>query len=121
RDQLAYVIYTSGSLGRPKGVAVSQRALLHLIGWHQQAFGVSARDRATQLASPAFDASVWEIWPYLTAGASLHIPDDLTRADARLLVRWLTDHAITLSFLPTPLAEAVLREPWPKDSTLRAL
>jgi hypothetical protein len=23
-------------------------------------------DRATQVATPAFDASVWELWPYLT-------------------------------------------------------
>ena len=30
-------------------------------------------DRTTQVASPAFDASVWEIWPALAGGASLHL------------------------------------------------
>lgn len=30
-DRLAYVIFTSGTTGRPKGVAVSQRALLHYV------------------------------------------------------------------------------------------
>ena len=78
-------------------------------------------DRATQIAGPAFDASVWEIWPYLTAGASVHIPDDSTRLDAGLLVRWLAERQITLTFLPTPLAEAALRESWPQAAALRVL
>src|SRR5919199_1677627 len=69
---LAYVIYTSGSTGRPKGVQVGHDSLLNLIVWHQRAFGVTPADRATQLASPAFDASIWEVWPYLAAGASVH-------------------------------------------------
>jgi amino acid adenylation domain-containing protein len=115
------VIYTSGSLGQPKGVAVVQRALLHLIAWHQQAFAVSSDDRATQLASPAFDAAVWEIWPYLTAGASLHIPDELTRSVPERLRDWLLGQTITISFAPTPLAEQLLTLDWPATSALRTL
>src|SRR5262249_35398597 len=69
----------------------------------------------------AFDGAVWEIWPCLAAGASVHIPDDATRLDAGLMVRWLRDQQITLSFLPTPLAEAVLREEWPATAALRVL
>ncbi|MET0646196.1 MAG: AMP-binding protein, partial [Pyrinomonadaceae bacterium] len=72
-ENLAYVIYTSGSTGRPKGVEVTHLSLRNLVAWHQHAFSVSDSDRATQLASPAFDAAVWELWPYLTAGASVHI------------------------------------------------
>jgi amino acid adenylation domain-containing protein len=120
-DRLAYVIYTSGSTGRPKGVPIKHESLFNLICWHQRAYEVTPTDRATQIAGPAFDASVWEIWPYLTAGASVHIPDDATRLDARLLMRWLTDRQITLSFLPTPLAESVLRERWPQGAALRVL
>jgi len=120
-EQLAYVIYTSGSTGRPKGVPIKHASLFNLICWHQRAYEVSPADRATQIAGPAFDASVWEIWPYLTAGASVHIPDDSTRLDAGLLVRWLAEQQITLAFLPTPLAEAALRERWPRDSALRVL
>src|SRR6266576_257437 len=74
-ENLAYVIYTSGSSGTPKGVEITHRSLLNLINWHQYAFGVKSSDRATQLASLAFDAAVWEIWANLAAGASLHIPD----------------------------------------------
>lgn len=66
-DNLAYVIYTSGSTGKPKGVEIEHRGLQNLIFWYQQAFAVSAADRATQLAGMGFDASVWELWPCLAA------------------------------------------------------
>src|SRR5262249_27783678 len=75
-DNLAYLIYTSGSTGMPKGVAVEHRGLLNLVFWHQRAFAISAHDRASQVAAPAFDAAVWEVWPYLALGASLHIVAD---------------------------------------------
>src|SRR2546423_1574703 len=65
-ENLAYVIYTSGSSGLPKGVAITHGSLINLVRWHQRVYQVSAADRATQIAGLAFDASVWEIWPYLT-------------------------------------------------------
>ena len=120
-ESLAYVIYTSGSTGQPKGVAIRHRGLMNLVTWHLRAYSVTPSDRGTLVASPAFDASVWEMWPYLTAGASLHIPDDATRAVPSSLVRWLVDAGITVCFLPTPMAEGVLDEPWPARAALRAL
>ncbi len=118
---LAYVIYTSGSTGQPKGVEIEHRALMNLVTWHQQRYAVTAADRATHLASPAFDAAIWEIWPYLAAGASVHIPDDDTRLSPALLWRWIAEQKITLSFMPTPLAEAAMNEPCPAGLALRAL
>jgi len=118
---LAYVIYTSGSTGQPKGVEIAQAGLINLITWHQRAYGITAGDRATQIAGPAFDASVWELWPYLTAGASIHIPDEETRVSASKLVQWLAENAITICFLPTPLAEAVIEETLPPSLKLRAI
>ncbi len=118
---LAYVIYTSGSTGEPKGVEVEHRALLNLVTWHRRTYRVTADDRASQLASPAFDAAIWEIWPYLAAGASVHIVDAETRLAPAALVTWLGQNEITLAFLPTPLAEAVMEESWPAGTRLRAL
>lgn len=118
---LAYLIYTSGSTGTPKAVAVEHRALSNLIGWHHRAYLVSATDRATQLAGLGFDACVWEVWPYLAAGASVYLADADTRLSPGAMWQWLVDDAITLAFVPTPLAEAMLREPIPDLLVLRAL
>ncbi|MCM3338073.1 amino acid adenylation domain-containing protein [Paenibacillus sp. MER TA 81-3] len=118
---LAYVIYTSGSTGQPKGVQVQHDSLLNLIQWHHGAYQVTEADRATLIAGTAFDASVWEIWPYLTAGAALYIADDEIRLSPEQLRDWLIESGITLAFLPTPLAERVISVDWPEETPLRAL
>jgi amino acid adenylation domain-containing protein len=118
---LAYAIYTSGSTGWPKGVLIQHDGLANLVAWHQATYSVTAADRATLLATPAFDASVWEIWPYLAAGASLHIPDAETRDTPDSLLRWMNEQRITLSFVPTPLMELLYQEAWPEGMALRAL
>jgi amino acid adenylation domain-containing protein len=120
-EQLAYVIYTSGSTGSPKGVAIQHDGLSNLVAWHCRAYSVTQDDRATLIAAPAFDASVWELWPYLTAGASVYIPDEATRASVAGLTDYLVREKITICFLPTPLAEEVLKEAWPRESVLRYL
>jgi amino acid adenylation domain-containing protein len=117
----AYVVYTSGSTGRPKGVLVEHASLANLVEWHREAFALSATDRCAQIASPGFDASIWEIWPCLASGASLHVvPEDL-RGDPVGLRNWLVAESITVTFLPTALAEAVMGLAWPEDGTLRYL
>ena len=116
---LAYVIYTSGSTGRPKGVQITNDGLLNLIFWHQQTFSVKPSDRATQIASPGFDAAVWELWPHLTAGASVFLPDDAIRNDPEALRNWLVAQRITITFAPTPLAERMMALQWPGETALR--
>ncbi len=118
---LAYVIYTSGSTGQPKGAQVTHSNLLNLVFWHQHAFSVTASDRATQGTSPAFDATGWEIWPYLTAGASVYFIEQETRISPALLRDWLVSHRINITFLPTALAESVMALTWPSTTSLRFL
>lgn len=119
--QLAYVIFTSGSTGQPKGVQITHDSLLNLVSWHRREFEVTQRDKASHLASVGFDAAIWEVWPYLTAGASLHLPDVEARVSPELLRDWLIQEGISISFLPTALAEKVMTLEWPKQSALRFL
>ncbi|MBR8839675.1 MAG: amino acid adenylation domain-containing protein [Stigonema ocellatum SAG 48.90 = DSM 106950] len=120
-NHLVYVIYTSGSTGKPKGVKIEHRGLLNLVFWHQKAFAISPIDRATQIAGTAFDACSWEIWPYLSAGASVYFPDDEIRLSPEHLRDWLVSKAITISFLPTPMVEKILSLNFPNNAALRIL
>ena len=120
-DSCAYLIYTSGSTGQPKGVEITHRNLLHLVTWHREAFDISAKDHASWIAGLGFDASIWELFPYLTAGACIHIPEDHVRVSADALRAWLVEQSITIAFAPTPLAEMLIGAPWPANTALRTL
>jgi amino acid adenylation domain-containing protein len=119
-DDTAYVIYTSGSTGKPKGVQVAHSSLLNLLFWHQQLFSITAADRATQFASPAFDVTVEEIWPYLTLGASVYfVPDENIRIIPTAMRDWLLENDITISMMPTALVENLMTLDWPATTPLR--
>ncbi|QKG84716.1 amino acid adenylation domain-containing protein [Kroppenstedtia pulmonis] len=120
-DQLAYVLYTSGSTGQPKGVMVEHQSLMNLVEWHCEAYSLTEADHSTHLAGSAFDASVWEIWPVLASGACLHLVDEETRLSPERLRDWLVDNKITVSFLPTPLAEQIMTLDWPEYTSLRVM
>jgi amino acid adenylation domain-containing protein len=117
----AYVIYTSGSTGEPKGVAVADASLANLISWHVAAFGVTPADRATCMANVGFDAAVWEVWPYLAAGAEVHVVPHAARSDAYALRTWLVETSASMAFVPTPMAEQLLALSWPDGAALRTL
>jgi len=120
-DQPAYVIYTSGSTGRPKGVVIPHRGLSNLAAWHVSAFAVTAADRASRLAGLGFDASVWELWPYWSAGAAVVLPAEEYRLSVAALRNWLIREAVTHAFVPTPIAERLLAASWPAEAGLRRL
>ena len=117
---LACIIYTSGSTGVPKGAVLVHRGLLNLIAWHLHTFRVTPADRVAQVVNPSFDVNAWETWAPLTVGASLHaLPRELV-SSAGEITRWMAAREITLTFLPTPMAEEFLRRE-PQGLSLRAL
>jgi amino acid adenylation domain-containing protein len=120
-SDLAYIIYTSGTTGQPKGVEILHSGLSNLVAWHNRAFQVIPADRASVLASLGFDATVWEMWPYLAAGASLHLPEERVRNDAKALRDWMVAQRITISFASTAIAESLIQMEWPQKTALRFL
>ncbi|MDQ0416423.1 fengycin family lipopeptide synthetase D [Croceifilum oryzae] len=104
-ENAAYVIYTSGSTGRPKGVLVEHRSLVNLSCWHIREFEVTKADRTAKFASFGFDASVWEMFPYLISGAAIYMIPDEIRLDVSRLNQYFEQNQITISFLPTQFCE----------------
>jgi amino acid adenylation domain-containing protein len=120
-ESLAYVIYTSGSTGVPKGVEITHANLSHLVRWHRDAFRVTQQDRASHLAGLGFDAAVWEIWPHLAAGATVCLADDAVRSSPELMQEWMIRERITIAFVPTVHAAALMAMEWPATTALRLL
>jgi amino acid adenylation domain-containing protein len=118
-DDLAYVIYTSGSTGEPKGVEITHGNLDSLIAWHLAAFDMTTADVASHVAGLGFDASIWEVWSCLAAGATLILASEETRSSPILLKQWLIDEQVTIGFVPTPLAELMVTMEWPAITALR--
>ncbi|MCQ9140725.1 AMP-binding protein, partial [Bacillus amyloliquefaciens] len=104
-DHLAYMIYTSGTTGQPKGVMVEHHALVNLCFWHHDAFAMTADDKSAKYAGFGFDASIWEMFPAWTIGAELHVIDEAIRLDITRLNHYFEENGVTITFLPTQLAE----------------
>ncbi|MCH8623107.1 amino acid adenylation domain-containing protein, partial [Undibacterium sp. TS12] len=101
---LAYLIYTSGSTGRPKGVQMSQGAVCNHMLWMQSRFPLAAGDVVLQKTSLSFDASVWELFAPLLAGASLALAKPGGQQDPAYLAQACASFGVTtLQLVPSVL------------------
>ncbi|HEX6913102.1 MAG TPA: amino acid adenylation domain-containing protein, partial [Longimicrobium sp.] len=107
-ENIAYVIYTSGSTGRPKGAALPHRALGAHMAWMHRAYPLTADDRVLQKTPFSFDASVWEFWAPLLAGATLVVAGPDAHRDPAELARAVADERITILQLVPSLLHALL-------------
>lgn len=110
-EHLAYVIFTSGSTGQPKGVMVPHRAISNQMQWVQQTFTLEPTDRFLQRTNFSFDASVWEFYAPLLAGAQLVLaqPGRLQTGDT--LVKTIIAQEITHLQLVPSLLRLLLEQP----------
>jgi len=106
-QDLAYIIYTSGTTGQPKGVMIEQRSLTSLCHWFTRHYAITSEDRTTAFAPFIFDASVWEIFPMLMQGATVHILDEDTRHDLPRLHEYLRREGITVAYFLSQVAEMI--------------
>ncbi|MFZ3492032.1 non-ribosomal peptide synthetase [Streptomyces sp. 5.8] len=116
-----YAVLTSGSTGTPKAVAVGGASLDAVVAWYNARTGSGPGDRHSMLIGVAFDPHVKEVWAALCSGAALAVAPDEVRWDPGCLTTWWRRARVTVSVLPTPLAELVLARPWPRLPKLRYL
>ena len=107
-DNLAYVIYTSGSTGVPKGVAISHRAIANHMFWMLQTFPLTKLDKVLQKTPFSFDASIWEFYAPLLAGAQLVIAKPGGHQDSDYLIEVINQHKITVLQLVPSLLRMLL-------------
>lgn len=72
-DDVAYVIYTSGTTGRPKGVLIPHIGVINLAAATVEQLALHEQDVILQYSTFSFDASVYDIFSALHAGARLHL------------------------------------------------
>jgi amino acid adenylation domain-containing protein len=110
-DHLAYLIYTSGSTGRPKGVMIPHRAILNRLLWMERRFPLTEADRVLLKTPFTFDASVWELFVPLIAGARLVLASPQGHRDPAYLAREIARQGVTVLQLVPSMLPAFLDEP----------
>ncbi|MDI3390680.1 amino acid adenylation domain-containing protein [Streptomyces sp. B-S-A8] len=103
-DHLAYVIYTSGSTGRPKGVMVEHRAIVNRLWWMQRACPLGPDDTILHKTPFTFDVSVWEIFWWSMAGASVVTLPSGDEKNPELIAERIAAYSVTtMHFVPSML------------------
>ena len=109
------MIYTSGSTGKPKGVMIEHRNLCNLVQIAQP-YEIREHSRVLQFASISFDASVAEIFPTLTVGATLYLEEKMVLLND--LVKYLKEKRISNVTLPPSVLQSVPHEELPDLETI---
>jgi len=107
----AYVIYTSGSTGQPKGVVITHRAICNHMQWMQKEFPLTDRDCVLQKTPISFDASVWEFYAPLLAGARLVLARPQGHKNPLYLIQTIQRYEVTILQLVPSSLRLLLDEP----------
>jgi amino acid adenylation domain-containing protein len=110
-SNIAYVIYTSGSTGQPKGVMIPHSGICNLMLWMQRKYRLGEADVLLQKTPFGFDASVWEFFAPLIAGANLVMARPGGHLDPAYLAATITAYRVSiLKIVPSQL-RMLLEEP----------
>ncbi|WP_368680883.1 amino acid adenylation domain-containing protein [Rhodococcus opacus] len=100
----AYLLYTSGSTGTPKGVVVTHQGLANLAAEQRERFTITPDSRTLAVASPSFDASVFELLLATGAGATMVIAPPTVFGGDELTQLLHTNHVTHAVITPAALA-----------------
>ena len=109
-ENLAYMIYTSGSTGKPKGVMISHRALRACLAWNCKEFDLKPGKRNVNHPSFSFDASTFDLFYPLAAGAEVHVFDESIRKDMDAMANYIRENKITGMTMSTALGMTLLNQ-----------
>ncbi|MFE9976657.1 AMP-binding protein [Streptomyces hirsutus] len=89
---VAYVMYTSGSTGQPKGVVVSQEALVARLQAMAQVPGLSKGESMVAMTALSFDISLAEMFVPLAVGGAIIAADPSVRMDPETFSSFVKKH-----------------------------
>jgi len=107
-DAASFIVYTSGSTGQPKGIVLSQRAVLHRAAELVNSVHLHADDKVLSLASPGTIGGLQQIFEVMLSGASL-VKLDLQRLGLGQVVRAVAERRITMMFSTPAVWRSVSR------------
>ncbi len=99
-----YVFYTSGSTGKPKGVVVEHHCLANHLNWLQTYYPITETDIVLQQTTYTFDISVWELFWWAFAGATVCLLEPGGEKNPEILIETIEKNKITvMQFVPSML------------------
>ena len=104
---LAYILFTSGSTGLPKGVMIERGGVRSVLAAQAEYLRLGVEDRLLKVASPSFDAAIFEMLATLGAGATLCLVPEKDLLPGRDFFAILKERQITAMVI-TPSALALV-------------
>ena len=107
---LAYMIYTSGTTGKPKGVTITHEAMMNFIIWLKNTEELKAGEQCAIHTNFVFDGSLFDLYPPLISGATLHVLSSSLRMDLHGMYRYFIDHHIVGLLLTTQIGMMMMND-----------
>lgn len=107
-ERTAYIIFTSGSTGEPKGVEVQDKAVLNFAFSIISKLNISSEDKTLSLSNFSFDASVFDMYPFLFTGAEIIMISEAEKQSIASLNSYMIENGVTIQCVTTALYHLLL-------------
>ncbi|HEX5885721.1 MAG TPA: amino acid adenylation domain-containing protein, partial [Pyrinomonadaceae bacterium] len=110
-DAPCSIYFTSGSTGKPKAILGRLKGIDHFMRWEIEAVGAGPGTRVSQLASPAFDGFLKDVFVPLCSGGVVCAPESRDIIfDAWSLADWLDVEQVEVLHCVPSLFRSLLNE-----------